>query len=283
MKNLVSIFSIIYYATKILILVSLFQWWMGTANAASTVERNVEVAAALESQRELLNLLGDGTFTFKESIGCNTLLRGTDSYWQSRGTVNYYRCPDLTLSFPQPDSTGLNGWNGYCGQTTVSTIVGMLCNRFIDPKVIDQYASDVTPGNRPSTNQKALKKIFTEDLFRGRVNNCPEGVWKEYTASNENKYIEDLKSSLWAGPGKVKRKRNNGSTINITPVAVLISAGLKTHHWVTLVDFKANRDDKFGCDAVVNTWGNQKVITCANLAKFGDTTLFGYRYLTLEN
>jgi hypothetical protein len=266
------------------IISSLIQCLPEAIQAAETIENNEEMVTDIESQRNLLNILADGTYDFKETMSCDTLVRSSDPLKLSRGIVNFYRCSDLTISFLQPNSTGINGWNGKCAQTTISNITGMLCNRFISPSTIDSYAYDFTPGNRPATNLKALNKIFAEnsEMENGKKNNCPKGNWKEYIASNENQYIENLKSSLWYGPGKAKRKRQNGTTIRITPVAVLISASLKSHHWVTLVDFRKNNSDRFGCDALLNTWGKQKVMTCSDLAKFGDTILFGFRYLTLE-
>lgn len=254
----------------------------GTAFAAQLSENDGEIAATLESQRELFNTLGNGTYEFKDTVNCERLITRTDPIYPSRGAINFYVCPDLTISFPQPDSSGFSGWNGKCGQTAVSNLSGMLCHRYINPDKVDSYASDLTPGNRPATNLKALKKIFDEDYLRRRTGSgCPQGTWKEYTSSSENKFLEDLQSSLWNGPGKYKRKRKNGTTITINPVAVLLSAGLKSHHWVTLVDFQRNKEDRFGCDAIMNTWGSQKIMTCEDLVRAGYTTFYGYRYLTL--
>jgi hypothetical protein len=277
MKNLVSFFSLIYYATKILLMVFLVQWWLGDAFAAENLAVSSQEASVIESQRELLNLLGDGTFSFKQKINCTKLETGSDPVRATRGSTKFYRCQDLTISFPQPDSTGANGWNGYCGQVAVSNMSSMYCQRSMSPKTIDQYATDITPGNRPGTNHRALKKIFSESSKY-----CPEGSWKSHSPWTANGFIEGLQDSLWRGPGKVQRKRSNGKNINISPVAILIAADATTLHWVTLVDFLQNDDDKYGCDALMNTWGTQKLMTCENLVRYGATFLFGYQYLSFE-
>lgn len=282
MKNLVSVFSLIYYACKILLIVALFQWWMDGAFAAprENAVHEMEDMEDLIDQRDFLNILGDDTYDFKETIKCSTVANGSDSY-SRRGAVSYFVCPDRTASFGQPDSTGNGGWNGYCGQTAVSNAVGMMCGRYFTPQTVDTYATDVTPGNLPGTNLRALRRIFTERFSNVRqANPCPtNGTWKAFAPWTEKGFIDGLKKALWNGAGQVSRKRLNGSTVKISPVILLMGRGVDKLHWLTLVDFRNNPQDRFGCDAVMNTWGNQKVMTCENLASYGNTLLLGYSYL----
>jgi hypothetical protein len=282
MKNLVSVFSLIYYSCKILLIALLFQWWMDGAFANSTrpAEKSVQ---ELLSERESLNLMGDDTFEFKETITCAQAMSGRDPYLNRRAAVSYFVCPDGTTSFPQPNSTGNGGWNGYCGQTAVSNATGMLCKRYFTPQTVDSYATDITPGNLPGTNLRALKKIFTESYTNVRqANPCPSGTWKQHSPWTQQGLIDGIKDSLLKGPGKFQRRRLNGTTISITPVLVLIGSGIDKLHWLTVVDFRNNPQDRFGCDVVMNTWGNQKLMTCENLADYGNTLLLGFNYLAFE-
>ncbi len=286
MKNLVSVFSLIYYACKILLIVALFQWWMDGAIASTGTEqiKEVEEMGELIDHRDFINVLGDDTYDFKETINCTQIARGQDPYLNRRAAVNYFVCPDGTASFPQPDSTGNGGWNGYCGQTAVTNLTAMLCKRYFTPETVDTYATDVTPGNLPGTNIRALKKIFTESYTNVRqANPCPNtGKWKQRSAWTHQGLIDGIKKSLYQGPGTVQRKRLNGTTIAITPVAVLIGSGIDKLHWITVVDFRSNPQDSFGCDVVMNTWGNQKVMTCEKLVDYANTLLLGNSYLAFE-
>jgi hypothetical protein len=286
MKNLVSVFSLIYYSCKILLIVLLFNWWMdgAFANERPGNLKEIEEMGELIDQRDLYNVLGDENFEFKETIKCTQIARGQDPYLNRRAPVRYFVCPDGTPSFNQPDSTGNGGWNGYCGQTAVSNLTAMLCKRYFTPETVDSYATDVTPGNLPGTNLRALKRIFTESYTNVRsANPCPKnGKWKAHSPWTEQGLINGVKRALFQGPGKVQRKRSNGSTISITPVGLLIGSGIDKLHWVTVVDFHSNPQDRFGCDVVMNTWGNQKVMTCENLARYANTMLLGHSYHAFE-
>ena len=284
MKNLVSFYSLIYYACKILLIISLFNWWIGHADAAEAEKMALEALEGLDSDQKMINMLGNGMFKFKQTIACSSKFNGTDRFISGRESVVYRRCPDLTVSFDQPNSSGAGGWNGYCGQTAVSNTTAMFCTRFLNPTFNDQYATDVTPGNRPDTSVRALRKIFSEahPIFRSRNNPCPEGRWVNESPWTAKGYLQGLREALWDGQGRVQRKRPDGSIIHISPVMLLIASGVQALHWVTLVDFHQNSDDKYGCDAVVNTWGSQRLLTCENLVKYGQTPIFGYRYLKFE-
>jgi hypothetical protein len=283
MKNLVSVFSLIYYLSKILLIVLLFNWWMDGAFAQETATPAERSVKELQDDRDVLNVLGDDTFEFKETINCSQVMSGRDPYLNRRAAVSYFVCPDGTTSFPQPDSTGSGGWNGYCGQTAVSNIAGMLCKRYFTPQTVDTYATDITPGTLPGTNLQALRKIFTERYSNVRqANPCPAGTWKQHNPWTQQGLIDGIKNALLRGPGKVQRKRLNGTTISITPVLVLIGSGIDKLHWLTVVDFRSNPQDRFGCDVVANTWGTQKLMTCENLADYGNTLLFGNSYISFQ-
>ncbi len=269
MKNLTSFFSLIYWLCKITVIVVLYQLWMGQAFAveAELVEADEEesIKFIAESQKSVLGLLGDKEFKFKKHVTCSKL-------FTLSGEVSHYECEDKTISFIQPDSTGAGGWNGYCGHVAISNVTRMICNRSINP--LQTGARDMTPGTRPDTNRNALNDLFA------RVSTCPSGKWLSRTALSANSYILRLRNALYSGAASVTRVRNRSEKVSITPVPVLIASSIQSFHWVTVVDFIYNSADKYNCDVVMNTWGDQKIMTCENLVKFGRTPLLGFSFLT---
>jgi hypothetical protein len=267
MKNLTSLFSLIYWLSKAMIFLILIQLWWSDAKAMSS-----EGSLAYELERMkvdqakgLINILGQGHFNFKRHIPCSKL-------FLLQGKASFYQCDDQTVSFIQPSSTGPGGWNGYCGEVAVSNVTRMLCGKAIDPLKIP--AHDVTPGTRPGTLRSATQQIFDHSA------QCPRGRWLTRGALTASSYLTRLKAALYNQPHQIRRDRNSVERVEVTPVPVLIASNIQNYHWVTLVDFIYNRNDKYQCDAVVNTWGDQKLMTCENLVKHGNTPIVGYSFLT---
>ncbi len=277
MKNLVSVFSLLYWAIKGIIVLVLFQWWIGDARAQVSAAPSAEFAEALATQdhNKLLNLLGNGAFNFKLTRNCSTIRFGGDHKNPSRERVQYRVCEDGTVSFDQPTSTGINGWNGFCGQTAAANTGAMICYRYTHPTLFDDYADDLTPGSRPGTVRAGLAKYFAEG-------GCPSGRWQNRSPWTANGFFEELRSALWLTRGKSLRRRENGTSVRFTPVPVLISSGLQAMHWVTVVDLVADREDIYGCNLVMNTWGSQRVMTCKDFIDYAMNPAFGYRYLRFE-
>ncbi|MCE3013030.1 MAG: hypothetical protein LW878_08170 [Proteobacteria bacterium] len=271
MKNLTSFFSLIYWVCKITVIVLLYQLWVERAFAFSGAQPLVEVSEEeslkyiTDTQKTALGLLGNKEFQFKRHITCSRL-------FTLSGEVSHYECADKTFSFIQPESTGPGGWNGYCGHVAISNATRMVCNRAINP--LQTGAEDMTPGTRPDTNRNALNDLFA------RINSCPRGKWVTRGAISANSYINRLRSALYAGAANVSRDRGNRQRVSITPVPVLIASSIQSFHWVTLVDFIHNPADKYNCDAVMNTWGDQKIMTCENLVRYGRTPFFGFSFLS---
>ncbi len=271
MKNLTSFFSLIYWVCKITVIVLLYQLWIERAYAFNATDSMREVQEdeyfkfMTDTQKEALGILGDREFKFKRHITCSRL-------FTLNGDVSHYECPDKTFSFIQPESTGPGGWNGYCGQVAISNATRMICKRAVDP--LDTGARDITPGTRPDTNRNALNDLFA------RINSCPSGKWVTRGALSANSYINRLRSALYGGASNFTRVRTDGKKVSITPVPVLIASSIQGFHWVTLVDFLPNLSDKYNCDAVMNTWGDQKIMTCENLVKYGRNPLFGFSFLS---
>jgi len=62
------------------------------------------------------------------------------------------RRPSGLVVWPQPDSTGLMGWNGYCGETAVANVLTNLCDADMTPTEVHERGwGDLTPGSTPAT------------------------------------------------------------------------------------------------------------------------------------
>ena len=222
-----------------------------------------------------LDLL-DRKYQWKAQIKCLKEQYGSDHLYPQRPVVKFKECPDKTISHIQPPSRGLNGWEGYCGQTATSNLTSMLCERHLLPKSNDQYGKDITPGQHSSTLKRSLKKIFSE---LAPSNSCPKVIWKVKKSWQPKKFIQNLKNALFHSDLQVQRYRSEENFVLITPVPVLINSGGLNYHWVTLVDMPENSQDLYGCDAVMNTWGEQRVLTCEKLVQYANHTGPGERVL----
>lgn len=175
-------------------------------------------------------------------------------------------CQDRTMSFVQPKSSGIGGWEGKCGQTAASNLIYSYCAKVMDPGgPIDDIFKDVTPGIRPDTLRKGMDEIFWRN---GRA--CGnEGSWKWYYNKNAEAFIVAIKKLVEtprrSGPA-LERVLENGSVIERAPLAILIrNPGSHTLHWITLVDVAGSGD---ACKAIVNHWDNQYKVPCSTLAKW---------------
>ncbi len=87
------------------------------------------------------NYLSDRCLIEKESLWFRVY------YWDEAPGF----CKDGTVSYEQPKSTGLGGWEGKCGQTAAANIVYGMCNVPSDPRnQSGTYMRDFTPGVAPS-------------------------------------------------------------------------------------------------------------------------------------
>ena len=210
---------------------------------------------------------GSKDYVWKSSISCGKKRTGNDPIKASSKSVTYYVCPDSTLSHVQPKSTGINGWEGYCGQTSVSNVTSMLCERHISPKENDNYGTDASPGQHSSTMRKVLRKIFTESPTK---NTCPKVSWNTRATWSDSAFLKRVKGDLFGSSHKIKRFRSSNTYVNVTPTPVLLNSGGLNYHWVTVVDVIDNKKDNYGCDVVLNTWGDQKTLTCDNFVNYGN-------------
>jgi hypothetical protein len=217
---------------------------------------------------------GGKDYEWKSHTTCSIKSTGIDPVYPGLGLVTYYVCPDKTISHSQPKSTGFNSWEGYCGQTAISNITSMICQRHMDPRGNDFYGTDPTPGAHSSTMKKSLRKIFTE--YR-QYNNCPNVTWNVRQNWTSSSFLKSVKGDLFGSTKKIKRFRSAKTFVNVTPTPVLLNSGGLRYHWVTVVDIIPNSTDSFGCDVVVNTWGDQKTLTCANFVSYADHTGFSER------
>ena len=208
-------------------------------------------------------------YEWKTTTQCNTKKRGKDLVHPGRGEAVYYECPDKTISYVQPPSTGYKGWDGYCAQTSVSNVTSMLCNRHITPNHSNGYGSDLMPGTFPDTTRGALNKVFSE---KSSKNTCPAVKWKVRRYFTAEGWLKAVKGDVFGSNRKVRRYRNANTYVNITPTPVLLNAGALMYHWVTVVDFIDNKKDIYKCDVVLNTWGSQHTLTCEDFIRYGNHT-----------
>lgn len=189
-----------------------------------------------------------------------------------------YKCLDGTVTVEQPDSTGLWGWSGYCGETAISNINFMYCDRLSDP---DEYIAtdltfDSTPGTRPSIVKNGLNTYFNSK------EDCPKGEWELYDeASSPEEYLSYLVAGL-EHKGIYKRKNQSGNHVEeISPFPILVGSfplGSNNRHWITLVGIEGYEgegkylSEQKNCYAFVNHWGNQYKIPCHRLAKAAESS-----------
>lgn len=210
-------------------------------------------------------------------------LQGRDFEWQhtdscvSRDSRGVKKCRDTTISFEQPDAADPIGWEQKCGPTAAANILAMRClGKALTVAEADAFGYDNTPGWRPDTIISALNSAYYyHRASRGRATVCPKGAWKQVYSFSKADFIADIKKSIGfvPGTGGITRVRTDGSTIQMSPIPVFTQAGVLGMHWVTLVDMTDNATDRFGCNAIINTWGAQKTMTCEQLVDYGNTYL----------
>ena len=69
---------------------------------------------------------------------------------------------DGSISWGQPDSNGLGGWEGFCGQTATANLLTTFKGVDVTPNDVAQAADDWTPGSHPSTLMRAIGKLVTD-------------------------------------------------------------------------------------------------------------------------
>lgn len=77
------------------------------------------------------------------------------------GTPRLYRMSDGSYSWEQPDSNGTGGWEGFCGQTATANLLTTIQNGAVQvsPQDVSRAADDWTPGSKPSTLMRAIRKL----------------------------------------------------------------------------------------------------------------------------
>ena len=204
-------------------------------------------------------------------------VRGACPKTEERVNAEFHRCKDGTVTYEQPDSTGINGYNGFCGETAASNVLYMQCRVFSNPETYsNKYTRDPGPGTLPSSLRRGLNDMF--DKWDG----CPKGKWEKYSgASSPEEYFSYLIGGLEEEHGNIMRTRSDGSRVRRTPFPIMIEVppkGGKGLHWITLVDVEGwegkNKqiEDQENCNAVVNHWGDQYKVPCHRLASWAKDT-----------
>ena len=190
-------------------------------------------------------------------------------------------CEDNSISYKQPDSEGIGGWEGKCGQTAAANLMRMHCGLNKPPESLKSYFNDSTPGVQPTTLKRGLNTLLS--IFSPT---CPKGGWEVIESTDRNSFLKTVSLSLkrdsvgtylWTG---FKRRRilKNGSgktvssrKISTSPVAVLISSDgdKKSLHWITVVDMYWYEGV---CRMIYNTWQEQHEASCHAVSNWASNT-----------
>lgn len=188
----------------------------------------------------------------------------------------FFGCKDGSVSFEQPRSGGLFGWEGKCGETAISNVLMMTCGRSASPDgTIDVRADDYSPGNRPETVTNALNSMADEKGCKGKR-------WTYYnTADSRADFIESIDDGLNA-PSSFFRKRDRYTKIRRAPVPTLIyKPSDRILHWVTVVDiigFKKGVEISLqrDCKVIYNDWDDQHTTSCGVFAGMAEAVGTAY-------
>jgi len=172
-------------------------------------------------------------------------------------------CKDQSTSFKQPDGTGINGYEGRCGQTSAANVTFYYCKQALHPVIdINSFFSDPGPGVAPRTLRDGLN-----DIFKSSHRSCPQnGNWKRVSYKDSSAYIKGIESGLNAKvefKHKLRRYRSDGKLAFTTPIPVLIAQGSYLH-WVTIIDLVKTGKE---CKVVYVDQGTQSEVSCDSMAK----------------
>ncbi len=180
--------------------------------------------------------------------------------------TKYSVCSDGSVSFLEPSTEGLLGWEGKCGETAISNTLKMICGRAWDPSgFLDSIASDPTPGTHPSTMKYSLN-YFAE------ASGCSNTAWtNDRVAKSREDFISSLVKDLRL-PSSFYRLRTDGKKIRRAPMPVLIyKPAVRILHWITVVDVIGYRpgiklSEQKNCNVIFNQEGWQYTMPCDQLA-----------------
>lgn len=78
------------------------------------------------------------------------------------GTPTCNRLPDGSISWEQPDSNGMGGWEGFCGQTATANLLTTYTGNEISPHDVAEAANDWGPGSTPATLLRAIQALVPD-------------------------------------------------------------------------------------------------------------------------
>jgi len=87
--------------------------------------------------------------------------RGKDKQ-TAGGTPQLNIMSDGSYSWSQPGSNGLNGWEGFCGQTATANLLTTFESDQFSPHDVSRAADDWTPGSKPSTLLRSIAALSSD-------------------------------------------------------------------------------------------------------------------------
>ncbi len=155
------------------------------------------------------------------------------------------------LSWPQPDSTGWRGWNGFCGQTAAANLAANVCGvRTACPAAFDRSpCQDITPGSRPNALACMMNRLVP--------GGC--GHWSV------------LRPGAGVDPVSFLQSRVNGA-----PACAALVVDNDELHWVTVTDVL--RSD-YACNVRFLERGRDAILNCETFRRrwsLNDYGIVGY-------
>ena len=200
-------------------------------SAESSVQKSTEIIAdKYYGNKELVEFVEEMTSGPKEAgiwnqyIVDNCLMYNKSNINESELRDNgLRRCRDNSISFVQPKSRGVRGWEGKCGQTFAANSLFSICSISVDPATyFKKYLNDITPGVRPGTLRRGMNKAFLKNS-----RNCPGGKinrWNYVKLGSIANFISKTKKYIipnYSHPNLVEINRGGIKYLR-NPIGVLI-------------------------------------------------------------
>jgi hypothetical protein len=155
------------------------------------------------------------------------------------------------VSWPQPDSTGWRGWNGFCGQTAAANLAANVCGvRSACPAAFDRSpCQDVTPGSRPNALACMMNRLVP--------GGC--GHWSV------------VRPGAGVDPIGYLQSRVNGSA-----ACAALVVDEDTLHWVTVTDVQRSA---YACNVRFLERGGDHLLNCETFRRrwsLNDYGIVGY-------
>lgn len=151
---------------------------------------------------------------------------------KASGSPQLNTMSDGSISWSQPDSNGVGGWEGFCGQTATANLLTTFEEGQTSPHEVSRAADDWTPGSKPSTLMRAINKL------------AKDGSKYEISSS------KDLSGATPQNPIVTLLEWDDSGTYHYVSVIGVRGGEVIFNHW--------GRQDKLSEDEFDKRWGFKK-------------------------